>query len=175
METTKIYLASQQNLTAIRCPRCRKDTEVSIAALGFRYRLKVKCSCLNSFMVEVEFRDKNRKLVNLPGSYEVAENAGTLDKPSPALNRVESIFDRGEPNCRIIDLSRDGIGFLAMDQRAIKVGSIVELGFRLDDEARTEVREACLVKHVKSTFVGCKMLNENLNISFYLTGKRSRD
>ncbi len=171
METTRIYIASRQNLTAIQCPRCRKNTEVSIAALGFRYRLKVKCRCLNSFMVEVEFRDKSRKLVNLPGSYEVAENAGALDTPSPALTRVESHLDRGEPNCRIIDLSREGIGFLAMDQRAIKIGSIVELGFRLDNEAGTKVREACLVKHVKSTFVGCKMLNENLKIRSYLAGK----
>jgi|GEM_PF-678734 len=171
MKTTKVYIDDQQDSTGICCPNCRKITRVSISALGFKHHLNVKCSCKEVFKVEVEFRDKTRKLVDFPGSYEVGKTREEIEKSAEGKSWEEILFDSKEPNCRVIDLSRGGIGFLNLDQREIRVGNVVKLGFKLDNKYRKKVNQACQVKHVNGAFVGCSFLEENITINFYLTGK----
>ena len=170
MDTTKVYIDDQQDTADIQCPSCQKITEVSIAALGFKHHLKVKCVCDSVFMVEVEFRDKSRKRVDLPGFYEIGEDQQETKKTRADIHWEDTLFPYKEPNCLIIDLSKGGIGFIMLNDRDVKVGDFVELGFRLDNKAQNKITQPCQVKHVNGNFVGCSMLKENVTLGFYLLG-----
>ena len=170
MDTTKVYIDDRKDTTSINCPSCQKITEVSIAALGFKHHLTVKCACKNVFMVEIEFRDKLRKRVDLPGFHEIGGNQQETKEDSDDIHWEDTLFPHKKPNCLIIDLSRGGIGFIVLNDREVKVGDFVELSFRLDNKAKRKITQTCQVKHVNDNFVGCKMLKENVTLGFYLLG-----
>lgn len=170
METTKIYIDDQKATAAINCPHCQTTTEVSIAALGFKHRLKVRCSCKNVFMVEVEFRDKSRKRVDLPGFYEIITDGKKKKEEQADIHWEDTLFPHKNPNCLIIDLSKGGIGFIILNNLKVTVGDVVELSFRLDNKNKSKVKQTCQVRHVKDNFVGGKLQKDNVTLGFYLLG-----
>ena len=170
IETIKAYIDDNKSVADISCPKCHKKTKVSVASLGHKHRSKVKCACSNIFMAEIEFRDKYRKRVDFPGYYEILEREQELEKDGANV-RWESVhIDRAVPNCLIIDISRGGIGFITLDDQEVRPRDIVHLSFDLDNDAKTEINQACQVRHVNDNFVGSKMVRENVNLGFYLLG-----
>ncbi|MEN8136565.1 MAG: PilZ domain-containing protein [Thermodesulfobacteriota bacterium] len=160
MDTTKTYIDDQRNTASINCPSCQKITEVSISALASKHHLKVKCSCKNIFLVEVEFRDKSRKQVDFTGFYEIIANWQEEKKARADIQWENIQADPEKPNCLVIDLSKGGIGFIVLDKQEINVGDFVLLSFRLDGNAKGKINRICQVKHINDNFVGGRMLEE---------------
>lgn len=170
MDTTKAFIDDHQGTAEISCPRCQKVSKVALADLGHKHRSKVKCVCSNIFLAELEFRDKYRKRVDFPGFFEVIDREQDIEKDGANV-RWESVhIDRKVPNCLIIDISRNGVGFIVLDDQQIKVRDVVRLSFKLDNAAGTEINQTCLIRHVTDSFVGSKMIRENVNLGFYLLG-----
>lgn len=142
------------NKISLDCPRCGQHIQVPLDRVGHKYHCRFKCTCSYVFVAEIEFRERFRKPVDLPGTYE------TSGANTPA----------GSPtgNCRIIDISRSGIAFLKTDEGRLAPEDVVLLRFNLDDARGSEVSQECAVIHVKDNFVGCRMLSENSGLSFYL-------
>ena len=170
MDTTKAVIDGEKSTADINCPRCKKVSRVSLAQLGRKHRCKVKCSCTNIFMAELEFRDKYRKRVDFQGYYDILEREqGILEDGADV--RWESVhINRKVPNCLIIDLSRGGIGFITLDDQNLRKGDIVHIKFRLDNDSEEEMALTCQVRHVTDSFVGTKLVRENKKLGFYLLG-----
>jgi len=156
--TTRAILAEDHTI-AFDCPSCRLRTKVPLDKIGHIYHCQVKCSCGNTFSAEIELRERTRKQLDIPGSYEIVARATA----APAPPEVGS--------CRIIDLSRTGLAFLKNAGRELKAGEVVKVSFRSDDSEATEIVQDCEVLHVKENFVGCRLRGENAAIEYYLLGR----
>ena len=137
---------------AFDCPKCQLRTKVALEQVGHTYHCRVKCSCGNVFTAVIEFRERTRRQLDVPGRYQPAggEAAGT-------------------DNCRIIDVSRIGLAFLKNDTRQLNPGDTIRVSFRLNDPEATEIVQDCEVKHVRDNFVGCRLLTENTLLDDYLS------
>jgi hypothetical protein len=99
-------------------------------------------------------------MLDSPGFYELGEpprprpirTAGINWQPMPTGHEIT--------NCRIVDLSWTGIGFLVLDNRKLKIGDFVNLRFRLENNAGSMVKQTCRVKHINGNFVGGMLLQE---------------
>ena len=167
---TSIKTNATSELININCPACTRNSKVPKEAVGGKHLCKVKCACGHVFTAELEYREKFRKKVDFPGYYEISLHK-LAELESGASVRWESVsIDRKIPNCRIVDISRGGIGFLSTDGRKITVGDIVRLRFNLDNTAKTEVIQECEVLHIQDDFIGSRMLTDNVSLGFYLLG-----
>ncbi|MDD5760313.1 MAG: PilZ domain-containing protein, partial [Desulfobulbaceae bacterium] len=90
-------------------------------------------------------------------------NAGPIQRGAMVNWESETI-----PNCRLIDISGTGIGFLKNDNQKIQLEDIIRLRFKLDNSAETEIIEECEIKYIKDNRVGCRMLSNNPKLGFYL-------
>jgi len=167
LDAARTYINDESHAEII-CPQCRNRTRVPLESLGSKHQCKVKCACSHIFMLEIEFRDKFRKQVDLPGFYEIAQRATGANEEGIDIRWGNVHIDRKTPNCQVIDLSRTGIGFLVNDGREVNPKDLILLKFTLDNTANTEIIQECEVRHVNNNFVGCRMLNENVNLGFYL-------
>lgn len=155
--TTKAILAEDHTI-AFDCPKCRLRTKVALDKVGHTYHCLAKCSCGNIFSAEIELRERTRKQLDIPGTYEIVGREAATAKAQEAAS------------CRVIDISRTGLAFLKNAAREVKAGEIVRVSFRLDDAEATEVVQDCEVRHVKENFVGCRLRAENPALEYYLLG-----
>lgn len=139
------------------CPKCQLRTKVNLDKVGHTYQCRVKCSCGNIFAAEIEFRERTRRLLDLAGSYAKVTHASGAASAEP-------------DNCRVIDISSNGLAFLKNDDRQLKPGEMVCVSFRLDDGETTEIIQECEVRHVKENFVGCLINKINPDLEDYLLG-----
>lgn len=155
--TTRAILADDHTI-AFDCPKCRLRTKVALDKVGHTYQCRVKCSCGNVFLAEIEFREKSRKLLDIPGAYQLLRQETAAPDSS----------ERGE--CRVIDLSRTGLAFLKETEQQLNPGDTVRVSFQLDDAEATAISQDCEVRHVKENCVGCRLLVENPVLEYYLLG-----
>ncbi|MBU0675883.1 MAG: PilZ domain-containing protein [Proteobacteria bacterium] len=158
----EIYQAvvSKTGKAEIHCPSCGLVVSKTVEDLRKKYRVEFTCSCNNTFIAEIEFRGKSRKLVDLPGSYSVPPQTSETKQLPPNQTISE--------NCRIIDISRQGIGILITDQQQLTEGSTIKLDFHLDNNGTTRIIQECKVKHVNNNCVGCQIEKGNLDLDLYL-------
>ena len=166
--TTK-GIRTDAHTIAFDCPQCRLRTKVALDKVGHTYHCRAQCSCGNTFLAEIEFREKTRKLLDLPGAYEVFPlNTATCEAGTPIAWSTTEVS--GPCNCRVIDISPIGLAFLKSDERPLAPGDIVRLSFLLDDVTATEIVLECEVRHVKGNFVGCRLRAANSALEYYLLG-----
>jgi len=146
------------NTITFTCPHCQLRTKLALEKVGHTYQCRVKCPCGNVFAAEIEFRERRRRLLDRPGSYE------------PILPTQEGAGAAAPSPCRIIDLSLTGLAFLKSDARQISLGQMVRVRFRLDDDEATEIIQECEVIHVKENFVGCSISDACPALEYYLLG-----
>lgn len=161
MEIVKAFIPNNRS-AEVMCPHCRNLTRIPTENLQKKYRSRVSCICQNDFIAEVDFRDKYRKPVDLPGHYRITA------KEVPAEEDKEVNRPELPHNCQIIDLSRKGIGILVMDGTEIHAGDMVHLDFKLDDPSSTSISQTCKVRHVKESYAGCEILSNNELLGIYL-------
>jgi hypothetical protein len=141
MPKTKVVKAyiRPDNKSVITCPHCQFQKEINVEPFtGSKSRVKIKCSCKEIFVVQVEHRKKYRKKTNLSGTY---------------INHSQH---NSSGRLFITNVSISGLEFTTLDLQNFKVDDEVTVTFNLDDEQRTEVIKDVLVKDVRQKSVGCE-------------------
>lgn len=165
MEFQKVFL--RKDVTAvIQCSNCRKTKVVSAIKLIGKHRFKVKCSCGSVFGVELDFRQTYRKKADLDG-YVVKLFSG---KRQPQLLYESKTTDSNPLNCKIINISRNGISLTTVDKHGIGIGDDIKVKFTLDNSASTEIEKKAHVKWVKDNYIGCEFFEtykHDVTLAFY--------
>ena len=127
------------NTAVLTCTHCGTQ-KVVLADLfmGRKHKLKVKCICQKVFTVNLEFRNRVRKKVNLRGTY---FNNSQKDSSGHII---------------VHDISVTGLAFSTYDRKDFKVGDELSIEFTLDDEFNTEFRKDVIVRDVRPNSIGCE-------------------
>jgi hypothetical protein len=137
---TRVFINDQGQGSFI-CPACNKGAIRDLSEflqIPTVVRLKCKCSCGSVYRVLVERRRHFRKPVNLVGMFFFQDNRG---HPVKGLIKVH-------------DISQSGIRFSVNSIPDFKVGDRLTIEFTLDDEDRSQIREAGTVRRIHTNIVG---------------------
>ena len=136
----RIFINDREEGTFI-CPACNKGVIRDLSQFAqtrTAVRLKCKCSCGNAYRVLLERRHHYRKPVSLVGMYFFQGGKGA---PIKGLIKIR-------------DISQSGIQFLVNSMPEFQVGDNLTIEFTLDDEERSQIREAGIVQRIQSNIVG---------------------
>ncbi len=137
-KVSKTYVR-QDNTAVFHCPYCGRWRIISADPFrGYKHKLKVKCSCKETFKVFLEFRQKVRKKTFLKGTYINHSEKGS---------RCDIV---------ILDISVIGLAFSSLDAPPFKVSDELSIEFALDYEQRTDIRRDVSVRNIHQRRVGCE-------------------
>lgn len=129
----KYYIGNCKKIT-IRCLACKKDRTVTVADLKLKdHVIKVACPCSHSFVVNLEFRQSYRKLLDIVGSYR------KLYEP------IEQ-----EKSCIVRNISLGGLGLTITSDSTIRVDDELIVSFRLGALQQHKYEATCQVRHIDS-------------------------
>ena len=77
-------------------------------------------------------------------------------------------IDRKVPNCKLVDLSRQGLRVRVLDNRNISPGDLIRVRFKLDNSSQTEIAHECEVRYTVRDQVGCRLLEDDISLGFYM-------
>ena len=152
--TTSSVVQTSPDTCVVTCPRCEKDSSISIAQLRVALEpLHVPCNCGCILrLVRMDQRRHPRQSVELSGSL------------------LDVTTDTALTAVTIIDLSLGGIRFRT-PLCSLQVGESYRIVFNLDNTLRTEIREDIAIRlvHTDETF-GAEFLHPECNdeLDFYL-------
>lgn len=127
------------NTAVISCPHCgRQKTLQALSFKGLKHKLKVKCGCNNVFNVNLEYRKKVRKNVNLRGTY---VNHSQKDRTG---------------NIVVKNISLGGLEFTSFDVSNFKVDDELTLTFTIHDEHLSEIKKGAVVRNIRPNSIGCE-------------------
>ncbi|PIE64340.1 MAG: hypothetical protein CSA26_08840 [Desulfobacterales bacterium] len=136
LETNKSFVSHQGRAT-IRCPHCKNIKQVNVSRLrGKKHRVKLRCSCGSTSLIQLDFRQNYRKKTNLKGTYHLKSAIGS-------------------GRAMIIDLSKNGIGFtVSGDIHIIQPGQKAVIDFVLDNRKKTRLKKEVIIRSVNRNRVG---------------------
>lgn len=140
--------------TSIACPSC--STVHTVFVNNFRHKnhvINVRCKCLESFKVQLEFRKHFRKPADLNGVYSILPPEG------------------GGGRMIIKNISRSGVGFAVSGKHSIKQKQTATLTFTLDNRKRTKLVKEVVIRAVNGNFIGCQFVENQAfekELGFYL-------
>ena len=141
-EPKKVYVRPD-GTAVLTCPHCNIQREVQAESFkGYKHKLKVKCSCKETFMVFIEFRNRVRKKTNLRATY---------------INHSQ---DDSSGFLTIQDVSVTGLSFSSRDLKNFKVGDILTVEFTLDDEYRSQIIKKIIIRDIRKNSAGCQYEDE---------------
>ena len=127
------------NEAEITCPECHTTRTLNVANFrSSKKRIKAKCGCGCVFDMSdfsVDLRKFYRKKTNLRGSY------SNID-----MNKTGFI--------RIKNVSYTGVSFELEKKAEIEIGDTLGVRFVLDDDKKTEIHRAVVVKNVRGKLIG---------------------
>ena len=148
-----VYAGAADHVT-ITCPKCGLvKNKVVTDFKDTPKRVKATCKCGEVFRVFLEFREDNRKIVRLSGTY--------FDQEKD---------EKGE--ILIKNISITGINFETLKPHNISKGDIVELEFTLDNRNKTELNTLVKIMRVNDLNVGGQFIDESSlkqDLVLYLT------
>ena len=129
------------NTAVLTCPHCGNQKVVKAGLFkGHKRKIKIQCSCQKVFIVNLEFRDRVRKKVNLKGTY----------------------INHSQKECSghliIQNISVTGLAFITFDGRDFNVGDELIVEFTLDDKYETEMRKEVIVMSVGPNSIRCEFV-----------------
>lgn len=145
-----VIQVNSDEMAAISCPECTYSKNVPVGGLKKKRPIQVKCECGARFPVVLEFRQQNRKLTDLDGYYVRKELYRDFDK-SEKRPQVKT-------NCRVKNISRNGVGFTRLSKQQVAEGNSVWLQFTLDDRKQSTITREVVVKSVRDDMVGCQFV-----------------
>ncbi|MBU0482420.1 MAG: PilZ domain-containing protein [Proteobacteria bacterium] len=152
-DTQKVYV-NQEGVAVLKCPFCDAVKTTTVEKFkGSRHILKVKCTCKQNFMVELEFRKAYRKDIKLAGEYIYLANPGV----------------RGR--MLVVNISKTGIGFQTMGVGKIREGHELQIVFNLDDKHNSLIDKKVVVRLVNNNYIGCEFTETSVHdkaMGFYL-------
>jgi hypothetical protein len=142
MKTVNAFV-NKENYTVVTCPHCQRTHRIPVAAQkGLNNKLVGNCNCLNSFEVNLNFRQFYRKEVNLVGKM---QNISTGSEDWHAMV--------------VADLSLSGLRFKATGPIDIKIEHRLCVRFTLDDQQANEIEKEARVAYINGDYYGCEFLN----------------
>lgn len=160
MERQKV-IVGQKDTAKIVCPVCLKIKTVPAYNLLNRHKLRVICSCGKAFEVEVEFRNRYRRNTDLVGVFKKFRKKN--DYIASGFHWSTTPADFIKPNCRIVNLSQNGLAIEALTPHDIKNNDFLQVTFRLDDPTETVIKKNLLVRYTKDNYIGCMLLKDDAN------------
>ena len=141
----------QENSGTLICPHCETSYRVDAGQVKTRGELKVKCKCGHVFPVFCELRENPRRELSVKGYYRRIEEVHVRG----SLRRAAG--SDGFSNMIVINISRNGIGFVAATGHKLEVGDKVEVMFTLDDVQSTRMERTAIVRRVaEGNYIGCE-------------------
>jgi hypothetical protein len=129
------------NTAVLTCPHCGIQKVVKAGLfMGHKHKIKIQCSCQKVFIVNLEFRDRVRKKVNLRGTY---------------INHSQKECS-GHLNTQNISVT--GLAFITFDGRDFNVGDELIVELTLDDKYETEMRKEVIVMSVGPNSTRCEFV-----------------
>ena len=164
----QIVFIKKDKTPTVVCPNCRNCKNIPFQAVIGKHRFKAKCSCGTLFGVKLEFRGKFRKETDLEGFFVQEEF-----KDSRLGNiRIDSSSSNPQSvNCRVKNLTANGLGFTTDYRHNIEPGNLLRIVFTLDNSAQTMIMKDLVVRHVRDNYVGCEFVDDDKGdtaIGFYL-------
>jgi hypothetical protein len=149
----KVYV-NQEGIAVLKCPSCEAVKTTTVDKFkGSKHVLKVKCTCKQTFMVELEFRKAYRKDIKLAGDFYHLVNRS-------ARGRM-----------MVINISKTGIGFQVLGAVKIREGNELQVSFNLDDKHNSLIDKKVVVRLVKNNYIGCEFTEKTSHdkaLGFYL-------
>ncbi len=134
----QVYVG-EDGMATIVCSKCNRLKVLPVSNFGKRlHRLKIKCPCSNSFIVNLDFRQTYRKMISLTGTYQLL----------PPVN--------GGGIAMICNISFKGIGFAVRGIHAIDIGHKGCIDFTLDNKKSTRLKKDIIVRNVTGNHIGCE-------------------
>ena len=125
----------------LTCPHCGIQKVVKAGLfMGHKHKIKIQCSCQKVFIVNLEFRDRVRKKVNLRGTY---------------INHSQK---ECSGHLNIQNISVTGLAFITFDGRDFNVGDELIVELTLDDKYETEMRKEVIVMSVGPNSTRCEFV-----------------
>lgn len=152
-DITKVYV-NQEGIAVLKCPACEKVKQPRVDKFkGARHVLKVKCTCGELFLVNLEFRKAYRKEISLTGKY-------TLLPEKIHQGRM-----------LVVNISKGGVGLQIPGIHKTQEGDKLLVNFVLDDVHSSDIEKKVVVRLVEGSFVGCEFVEASHHdkaIGFYL-------
>jgi transcription elongation factor Elf1 len=151
-EVKMIFLTDERGGKII-CSECGFSQPIDpkeVPLLRRPFNFHCKCGSVKAYCVNT--RKKYRKPTKLRGKY---------------VNRKTS----RKYNMMVEDISLSGIAILVDKDHDIRQGDILDLAFRLNDAAGTEMRNSAIVKRIDRQKIGCEFIIDqayNKKLGFYL-------
>lgn len=134
---------SDDGTTVLKCPYCNYVRTVSVARFkNTKKVIKVRCSCRQSYAVNLELRKLFRKSTHLEGTYSNL-----------------SLDDDDAGQIIVTNVSMGGIGFKTIEDNKIEVDHELDVSFTLDDVHSSVIKKQVVVRIVQDKFVGCEFLH----------------
>ena len=144
------------NKAEIICPQCYKSWTLNVAKFrSSKKRIKAKCGCGCVFDISdysFDMRKFYRKKTNLRGAY----SSVTVDKTG---------------FMRVRNVSYSGISFELEEEAEIEPGDTLGVRFVLDDDNKSEIRRAVVVRSVRGKLIGAEFADNqvfDIELCYYL-------
>ncbi len=160
-------LIKKDNIVEVQCPKCLTRRTFPASKLGIqKHYVKLKCTCGFIFLVELEFRQKNRKTTNLEGYFFNLSLSSRIGDPIKKISETHLYHDGRflkPANCQIKSMSKSGVGFITKKPppHGIETGNELRLIFILDNSAKTEIIKKVVVRYVKQNYIGCEFVEKD--------------
>jgi hypothetical protein len=165
MEIRKISVGVDGKVS-VTCPRCGKS-ESGPASLIDKREMTIECKCKFVFGIQLEFRKRVRRETNLNG---FIEGIPKEERWAKLIRQSRSPVEQSV-NCKVMNLSRVGLGVSTIRKLLINKGDWVKIEFTLDDSASTRILKKGIVRVAEGNYLGCEFFDEEKNdpkIGFYL-------
>lgn len=140
----KVYV-SPEGLAVIRCPVCsfEKSTRIDSSVIrekDIRNNCTVRCTCQNTFAINLEFRRDFRKDSNFNGEF--------MHLPT------------GNPrgNLTVVNISQNGIGLRIEGSTQFELGAEILILFTLDGSNDSLIEKRAVIRVAKQDYIGCEFL-----------------
>ena len=127
MNLVTINIGSKESEN-LACPQCGNLRPVVFSKLPRRF-YKARCKCMHEFIIKLNRRKHIRKTINLIGTYSF--------KRSFANNIID-----------VIDLSKDGLGFIRTDTNILNVSDTILINFNLDNSVHDTIESSALIINI---------------------------
>jgi hypothetical protein len=139
--TVPAYL-NARNIAKFNCPACNKayTRNLSKAAnIGHGTKLRCRCTCEHTFVINLERRRHYRKPTEITGGY------------LHERHQYRGMFT-------IKNISRSGAGIELHTAREVNEGESLLLKFNLDDEEKTYIAKEAVIRKKDGKYIGVEFL-----------------
>lgn len=152
---------TRDNKVTFSCPQCKGIRTVDVTqykTLEKAVKIKVHCPCGHDYPVMLERRKQYRKAVSLPGTF------------THMLNHRPA----GKGTMVVKDVSRHGLQMRVNNSHHMKVGDLLEVDFKLDDNKRSPIHKEVVIRKIVGYDLGTQFTSIDAGnasdkaIGFYL-------